>query len=303
MKITRAHILIPFTIVAFSLGCPPASSPGSTQAVATPVISPAAGRYAVASLDAHITCATNGASIYYTVANDAIGLVPTSSSPIYQGQAITAAGNGAALTVKAFAVNQAMSDSPIATATYTIDTGSSVFVRPADGSGTVFLSSWADPNGSDYDEYVYDDFTPSSDGIISQLLWRGAYMHDQLYTGQVWRFTITFYDSIAGGSQPHLTNPQLPEIFLAQYDITGSANESAAGSFGGKAMFDYQYYLPKPFHVAAGTKYWMRIQASQSGVPDWGIARGSGGDGAHFMFDTGAARFSAPGGDVAITLR
>jgi subtilase family serine protease len=68
-------------------------------------------------------------------------------------------------------------------------------------------------------------------------------------------------------------------------------------------MYDYQYYLPTPFHVVAGTKYWIRIEASQIGIPDWGIARGMGGDSTHFMFDTGAARFSTVAGDVAFTLR
>jgi subtilase family serine protease len=128
-------------------------------------------------------------------------------------------------------------------------------------------------------------------------------MHNQLYTAAVSRFTITFYESIAGGSQPHVTNPQLPQIYLAFYDVNGNAGEAAAGSFGGVTMYDYQYSLPTPFHVVAGTKYWIRIEASQIGVPDWGIARGAGGDGTHFMFDTGAARFSTVAGDVAFTLR
>jgi hypothetical protein len=52
-----------------------------------------------------------------------------------------------------------------------------------------------------------------------------------------------------------------------------------------------------------GTKYWIRIEASQIGIPDWGIAQGTGGDSTHFMFDTGAARFSTVAGDVAFTLR
>jgi hypothetical protein len=183
-----------------------------------------------------------------------------------------------------------------------IDAGSNVFVRPADGTGTVFLSSWGEPNGSDADEYVYDDFTPAADGNISQVLWRGAYMNNQLYTTAVTHFTITFYDSAAGGF-PNVTNPQLPETYLAFYDTNANAGEAVAGSFGGVTMYDYQYYLSTPFHVVAGTKYWIRIEASQNGIPDWGIARGTGGDGTHFMFFTGLARFATAPGDVAFTLR
>ena len=80
-------------------------------------------------------------------------------------------------------------DGPVATggndAAASIDSGANVFVRPADGTGTVFLSSWSDPNGSDYDEYVYDDFTPAADDNISQVLWRGAYINNQLNTAAV----------------------------------------------------------------------------------------------------------------------
>ena len=184
-----------------------------------------------------------------------------------------------------------------------IDSGANVFVRPADGTGTVFLSSWSDPNGSDYDEYVYDDFTPAADDNISQVLWRGAYINNQLYTAAVSHFTITFYESIAGGSQPRVNNPQLPQTSLAFYDTNGNAGEAAAGNLSGKTMYDYQYSLPTPFHVVAGTKYWIRIESSQIGIPDWGIAQGTGGDSTHFMFDTGAARFSTVAGDVAFTLR
>jgi hypothetical protein len=189
------------------------------------------------------------------------------------------------------------------TSPVSIDAGSSVFVRPADGTGVVFLSSWAEPNGSDSDEYVYDDFTPAVDGNIFHVLWHGAYVHNQLYTTAVSHFTIAFYESIAGGAQPNITNPQLPETYLAFYDTNGNAGEAVAASFSGVTMYDYQYDLPTPFHVVAGTKYWIRIEASQNGIPDWGIARGTGGDGTHFMFFTGLARFATAPGDVAFTLR
>jgi len=117
---------------------------------------------------------------------------------------------------------------------------------------------------------------------------------------------VTFFDSIPEGSEPHVTNPQLEDtdpVYLAKYHVAGNAGETAAGTFGGTAMYDYSYTLPVPFHATAGQKYWLRIEASQVGVPDWAIAAGSGGDGMHFAFSTGAAMFFDRFGDTAFTLR
>ncbi len=176
-----------------------------------------------------------------------------------------------------------------------------VFSRDFDGSGNVLVSSWLDPDGSDSDMYAYDDFTLPTAQAITQVRWRGGYSYAAAY-GHVSNFTITFYESIAGGSQPHLTNPQLPEIYLAHYNVGGIAGETAAGTFGGIAMYDYSYTLSSPFLAAAGTKYWIRIEGVQAGYPDWGLASGSGGDGQHFQFSTGAARFYFGQHDCAFSL-
>ena len=167
------------------------------------------------------------------------------------------------------------------------------------------MSAWADPNGSDYDMYVYDNFTCSTNCAITKVRWRGGYINERLYGSYVSDFTVTFFESIAGGSEPHLGNPQLEDtnpIYLVKYTVGGNAGETAAGTFGGKAMFDYEFTLPAVFNASNGVKYWIRLEASQSGVPDWGIASGSGGDNQHFNFSTGAARFSFYSGDAAITL-
>lgn len=176
-----------------------------------------------------------------------------------------------------------------------------VFEQPPSAGGGVVLSSWVDPNGSDADMYAYDNFTLGSSQAITEIDWRGGYFYGGPY-GRVSNFQVTFFESIAGGSQPHVTNPQLPEIFLAQYDVGGTAGETLAGTFGGVAMYDYQFVLPTPFQAAANTKYWVRIEASQTGYPDWGLATGTGGDNTHFNFSTGAARFSFGGGDEAFKL-
>lgn len=87
-----------------------------TDQVATPTFSVAEGTYSSAQ-SVSISCATSGASIYYTMD----GSTPTTSSTPYTG-AITVS---TTTTLKAIAVKSGMTDSEVATATYTINSGSS----------------------------------------------------------------------------------------------------------------------------------------------------------------------------------
>lgn len=177
------------------------------------------------------------------------------------------------------------------------------FTRPPTDTGALITSSWVNPEGSDADMYAYDSFVLDASAAITEVRWRGGNSYGALY-GAVWNFSLTFYDSIAGGSQPHVNNPQLPEFYLARYFVGGTAGQTAVGTFGGTVMYDYHYVLPTPFQATAGVKYWLRIEASQIGYPDWGIATGTGAgaDGKYFRFSTGAAMFQAPPGDIAFTL-
>lgn len=176
-----------------------------------------------------------------------------------------------------------------------------VFQQPPSAGGGVLVSSWLDPAGSDADMYVYDSFVLPAATAVTEVRWRGGYLYGAPY-GHVTNFTITFYASTAGDTQPLCTNPQLPETYLAFFDVGGIAGETPAGSIGGVAMYDYDFVLPSPFMAAAGTKYWVRIEGVQIGYPDWGIAVGTGGDATHFRFSTGAAQFSFGAGDAAFTL-
>ena len=176
-----------------------------------------------------------------------------------------------------------------------------VFQQPPSSGGGVLVSSWLDPNGSDADMYVYDSFVLPAATAVTEVRWRGGYLYGAPY-GHVTNFTITFYASTAGDTQPLCTNPQLPETYLAFYDVGGIAGETAAGSVGGIAMYDYDFVLPTAFMASAGTKYWVRIEGVQVGYPDWGIAVGTGGNAQHFQFSTGAAQFAFAGGDAAFTL-
>ena len=84
---------------------------GATQTVATPSFSVAEGTYTSAQTVA-ISCATSGATIYYTTD----GNTPTTSSSVYSS-ALTISET---TTVKAMAVKEGMNNSAVASATYTI---------------------------------------------------------------------------------------------------------------------------------------------------------------------------------------
>ena len=83
-----------------------------TGTVATPTFTPEAGTYTEAQ-NVTIACATEGATIYYTLD----GTDPTVESTVYAEPIAIAA----TTTVKAFAVKEGMNDSEIATALYTIE--------------------------------------------------------------------------------------------------------------------------------------------------------------------------------------
>ncbi|MGD0089090.1 MAG: kelch repeat-containing protein, partial [Planctomycetota bacterium] len=97
--------------------------------VATPTFSPAAGTYSNAQ-SVTIATTTSGATIYYTLD----GSTPTTSSTKYIG-AINVA---ATTTIKAYAVSAGLSDSSVASGTYTINTGTPApaITSPTTATGT-----------------------------------------------------------------------------------------------------------------------------------------------------------------------
>ncbi|MGE5177753.1 MAG: InlB B-repeat-containing protein [Bacteroidota bacterium] len=165
-----------------------------------------------------------------------------------------------------------------------------IYQQPHSGSAQVFKSAWYPPDGLDGDEYLYDGFTLPNDGAITAIRWRGGYTNLLSGAGEspVFDFTVSIYPSIGGGSQPDfLAAP------LVQYSVGGNAGETPAGIFGSTPMYDYEYVLPSAFMAAAGTTYWLQIEASQGLTPfyywppDWGFAVGTGGNGSHFRAVTG----------------
>ena len=108
------------------------------QQVATPTFSPAGGTYTAAQLQSGVSISdtTSGALIYYTTG----GSTPTTSSTQYSGPIAV----GSTTTIKAIAAASGMTNSAVATATYTIQS-SGGGGSPSYGSG--FTSAGLTLNG------------------------------------------------------------------------------------------------------------------------------------------------------------
>lgn len=179
---------------------------------------------------------------------------------------------------------------------------STIYNQPVDPNGKLLLSSWLDPDGSDYDQFVWDNFTLQSNETITEINWFGVY--DPLKFGAggpVIDFMVSIYPSIAAGTEPDVAH--LP---LVHYQTGGNAGETLVGTANGITLYSYSFSLPVPFIASADTKYWVQIEAFQHGSsPDWCIAPGAGGDGSHYQWGAGAGGDSlyrfAPG-DAAFTL-
>jgi Immunoglobulin domain len=155
-----------------------------------------------------------------------------------------------------------------------------LYSQPHNGSGTALQSAYWDPDGSDYDQWAWDGFMLPAAANITQIRWRGT-------GGTINDFEVAIYASIPAGTQPDL-GYQYPGP-LVHYLSGSNCSPTYAGTFGGVAMYDYSFTLPQAFLAAANTRYWVYIVAWQPGMPTWGLAVATGGNGSHFRCISGAA--------------
>lgn len=174
-----------------------------------------------------------------------------------------------------------------------------IYSQPPSVAGGLYQSSWMSPDGSDYDQFVWDSFTLASTQSISEIDWRGGFIYGGGYGGPVTGFTVSIYGSIAAGTEPDIISPP-----LKKWHVDGNAGQTAAGTVNGVAMYDYRFVLPTAYTVTGGVKYWLQIEADQSGIPEWALAAGTGGNGGHFREIAAAADkyYQMVSGDTAFTL-
>lgn len=178
-----------------------------------------------------------------------------------------------------------------------------LYDKMTDSTDTIITSSWLTPDGTDYDSYTWDDFMLPAESTITEVWWRGG--NSTTPMGGITGFTIRFYESIAAGTQPKIT--QRPESetsadYLKGYRVTGVANETAVP---GTSLYEYHTNLSTPLTLQANTKYWVKIVADMTVLPFWGMARSTSplGNGSCFRFLTGSAQFMNWTGDTAFQLR
>lgn len=117
--------------------------------------------------------------------------------------------------------------------------------------------------------WVFDDFTFSSAATISTVQWQGIYCVQTPGAGApaptASSFTVTFYSDVSG--RPNLAAPlQASTYTVAQAGQVFEKNVSDL--FCGTAanttwpFYRYEVTLSTPFSIAAGTKYWLSIQAT-----------------------------------------
>ncbi len=115
-----------------------------------------------------------------------------------------------------------------------------LYEQPVDPNGKILLSAWLDPDGSDFDEYVWDSFILPAGGTITEIDWYGLY--DPLKFGKggpVLDFQVSIYPSIPAGTEPAIAFPP-----LVKYSTGGNAVETAIGTLGGAVLYAYAFVLP-----------------------------------------------------------
>ncbi|MER7002839.1 chitobiase/beta-hexosaminidase C-terminal domain-containing protein [Dactylosporangium sp. NPDC000555] len=133
---------------------------GGTAAVATPTFSPAGGTYSTAQ-SVSIATTTAGASIRYTLD----GSTPTASSALYAGPITVSV----TTTVRAIGIAAGLSNSAVASATYTINTAAvaTPTFSPAGGTYSVAQSvSIATTTAGASIRYTLDGSTPTASSAL-----------------------------------------------------------------------------------------------------------------------------------------
>ena len=145
---TTANVQVDNIVVVYS--------PINTSAVATPTFSPAAGIYSEVQ-NITITCATDGATIYYTID----GTDPTETSSVYSSPIEVSS----TTTIKAIATAEGYNNSSVATATYNIvqplTTMDAIFDAATDADATatpvvITFNNWVVTGVKGNNAYVTD---------------------------------------------------------------------------------------------------------------------------------------------------
>jgi hypothetical protein len=146
--------------------------------------------------------------------------------------------------------------------------------------------------------YAYDDFMLPAAAYLTEVRWRGGYIHNAQW-GQIINFSIAVFEGYPGGNWPICGNPgenDAPYVYKIE---ANSLCNPVDAPFG---MKDHSFVLPIPLALQGNKAYWLRIEGYQPVIPDWGIATSTQGNGSYYRFSTGSAMFNYGSGNIAFTL-
>lgn len=189
-----------------------------------------------------------------------------------------------------------------------------LYSHSLDPNGNLHKSSWYPPDGLDSDTYTWDAFIFPADRTITEVRWMGGYTNFLSGAGKapVFNFTVSFWPSIAAGTQPNVVGPP-----LVKYELGNNAGETPAGVSiplswpyppGNTPLYNYAFVLPAPFQAKANVKYWLQVYAWQGLTPqyywppDWGLPGATGGDGSHFRKINDGTQYQTVPHDLCFSL-
>lgn len=130
---------------------------------------------------------------------------------------------------------------------------------------------------------LYDNFTLTSAGAVTNVSWNGIYT-----SGQLTSFTVNFYADNSGQ----------PGTLLSSNVVTASYTDMLTQVYGYE-LFQYSAAVT-PQSLAAGTQYWISILGNVGLDFYWGT--GSGGDSTSYTFTPGGGYAASSGYDFAFAL-
>jgi hypothetical protein len=167
-----------------------------------------------------------------------------------------------------------------------------IYVQPAQAPLGGYASQNA-PNSFGSLYKTFDNFTLTTDALITDVEWQGSYSN--AVHSPITKFEIIFWSDNAG----------LPGQALQTYNILGSAGEHfVASDANGFFAYSYTTHLPTPFAADAHTTYWLSIQPTVDFPPQWFWRQGNGGDGRSAQILRSLSPAPRPTqGDLAFALR
>ena len=167
----------------------------------------------------------------------------------------------------------------------------------AAGSGGSYeaRTSMAPSNGADASS-MFDDFQPTAAVSIASVKWQGIYCvqaaNAAAPAATATEFVVSFHADDAG--RP-VTSSALLQARFTPTQAAQTPDRQVAGLSCGTAasttwsLYDYSVTLPTPFAAAAGTRYWVRVQAvTPSYDVYWGWRSGTTANAQSLMLFMGA---------------